>query len=259
MKAVILAGGLGTRFSEETHNKPKPMIEIGGVPICVHIMNIYADYGIKDFIICMGYKKEVIVDYFTNYNARSSKVIEVNLKSGEVKKSQYQSKDWNVTLVDTGELTMIGGRIKRILPLVQNEPYFYLTYGDGLSDINISKLTQNHIESDKRVTLTGVQPEGRFGALELQGDKVINFAEKPIGDGGWINGGYFVINPSKIEDLIEGDETVWEQEPLQMLASTGELNCYKHSGFWKPMDTLRDKVKLEEMWDSGKAPWGVNK
>lgn len=255
MKAVILAGGLGTRFSEETYNKPKPMIEIGGIPIAVHIMHTYAKFGVKDFIICMGYRKEYIVDYFTNYNQRRSKVVEISLETGSIRKQGYECVDWNITLVDTGELTMIGGRIKQILPFVSNDPYFYLTYGDGVSDVNISELTKSHIQSNKQVTLTAVQPEGRFGALIIDNDAVTDFVEKPNGDGNWINGGYFVINPSKIDGLIEGDHTVWEQEPLQNLARSGQLNCYKHKGFWKPMDTLRDKLQLEKMWETGNAPW----
>jgi glucose-1-phosphate cytidylyltransferase len=255
MKAVILAGGLGTRFSEETSNKPKPMIEIGGIPICVHIMQTYAKYGIKDFIICMGYRKEYIVDYFTNFNNRRSQTIEIELKTGLINKTNYQSVDWNVTLVDTGELTMIGGRIKRILPFVDKDDFFHLTYGDGVSNVNIEKLTNSHLASKKRVTLTAVQPEGRFGALVLNNNDVTDFVEKPQGDGNWINGGYFVINPKGIDDLIDGDETVWEQEPLRKLALDGELGCYKHNEFWKPMDTLRDKVQLEKMWEKGDAPW----
>ncbi len=256
-KAVILAGGLGTRFSEETYNKPKPMIEIGGIPICVHIMNTYAKYGVKDFIICMGYRKEYIVDYFTNYNSRRSGVIEVELSTGTVKKTNYECVDWNVTLVDTGELTMIGGRVKKILPFVINDPYFYLTYGDGVSDVDIAELTKQHVSSGKRVTLTAVQPEGRFGALKFNGDEVTDFVEKPQGDGGWINGGYFVVNPNGIDELIEGDSTVWEQEPLMHLAHNNQLGAYRHVGFWKPMDTLRDKVQLEQMWEKGNAPWSV--
>ncbi len=255
MKAVILAGGLGTRFSEETYNKPKPMIEIGGIPICVHIMNTYAKFGVKDFIICMGYRKESIIDYFSHYNVRRSQVIEIELSSGLIKKNNYQCVDWNVTLVDTGEMTMIGGRVKRILPFVSDDPYFYLTYGDGVSDVDIGKLTESHISSGKRVTLTAVQPEGRFGALQLEGNLIRDFIEKPQGDGNWINGGYFVINPRDIDQLIKGDETVWEQEPLRALAKAGQLGCYKHNGFWKPMDTLRDKVQLEAMWEKGNAPW----
>lgn len=257
MKAVILAGGLGTRFSEETGNKPKPMIEIGGIPICVHIMNTYAKYGIKDFIICMGYRKEYIVDYFSNYNLRRSQVIDIDMQSGNVLRSSYQCVDWKVKLVDTGELTMIGGRIKRILPFVKDDPYFYLTYGDGVADIDIKALTDHHLQNKKQVTLTAVQPEGRFGALALNGNAVTDFIEKPEGDGGWINGGYFVVNPKEVGNIIEGDNTVWEQEPLRNLAHNNQLNCYKHEGFWRPMDTLRDKVQLEALWNGGNAPWRV--
>ena len=256
MKAVILAGGLGTRFSEETSIRPKPMIEIGGIPICVHIMNTYAKFGVKDFIICMGYRKEYIVDYFSNYNLRRSQVIDIDLQSGEIIKSSYQCLDWKVKLVDTGELTMIGGRIKRILPYVKDDSFFYLTYGDGVADINIRTLTDHHLESQKRVTLTAVQAEGRFGSLVLDNNVVKDFIEKPDGDGNWINGGYFVINPQNIESLIEGDNTVWEHEPLKKLAHSNQLNCYKHKGFWRPMDTLRDKVQLESLWNSNNAPWG---
>jgi len=259
MKAVILAGGLGSRLSEETISKPKPMIEIGGIPILVHIMNIYSNFGIDEFIICMGYKKEVIIDYFINYSSRTSQVLDINLATGIIVKESAKNKNWKIKLVDTGENTMVGGRIKRILPFVEGENYFHLTYGDGLADVNLNDLVKEHLVNNKRVTLTAVQPEGRFGSLDISNNEVKNFIEKPIGDGGWINGGFFVVNPNGIKEIISGDETIWEDKPLKQLAKQGELGCYKHSGFWKPMDTLRDKIQLEELWSSNNAPWVFKK
>lgn len=253
MKAVILAGGLGTRFAEETSKIPKPMIEIGGKPILWHIMKIYSHYGINDFIICLGYKGYVIKEYFANYALHMSDVT-FDFRTGSHTVHQNFSEPWNVTLVDTGEDTMIGGRIKRILPYVSEDDAFCLTYGDGVGNINIDQLLQLHKSSGRLATVTATQPPGRFGSLDINGDQVLGFQEKPIGDGGWINGGYFVLSP-KVGEYIEGDSTVWEREPLERLAKEGQLTVHTHSGFWQPMDTLRDKIHLEELWSSSKAPW----
>ena len=255
MKAVLLAGGLGTRLSEETSDKPKPMVEIGGRPIIWHIMKIYAAHGIQDFIICLGYKGYVIKEYFQNYFLHMSNVtFDIGTNSMEV--HEARSEPWRVTLVDTGDETMVGGRIKRILPYVAPDDTFCLTYGDGVGDVDITAAIAQHKKENLLATVTATQPPGRFGALKFDGNKVLGFQEKPVGDGGWINGGFFVLS-TKVGDYIEGDETVWEREPLEQIASEGQLNAYFHHGFWQPMDTLRDKRHLEGLWQSGKAPWKV--
>lgn len=253
MKAVILAGGYGTRLSEETDSIPKPMVQIGSKPILWHIMKLYSYYGINEFIICLGYKSYVIKEFFSNYFLHTSDVT-FDLKSNKLDIHKNLSEPWKVTLIDTGLDTMIGGRIKKIIPYVKTEDYFCLTYGDGLSDVNIKDLINFHLKNKKLATVTGVQPPGRFGSLDIQDDRVIGFTEKPVGDGGWINGGFFVLSP-KIEKYIEGDSTVWEKEPMENLAKDNELMVYKHEGFWQPMDTLRDKVSLQTQWDQNEAPW----
>ncbi len=253
MKAVILAGGYGTRLSEETDSIPKPMVQIGTKPILWHIMKLYSYYGINEFIICLGYKSYVIKEFFSNYFLHTSDVT-FDLKSNKLDIHKNLSEPWKVTLIDTGLDTMIGGRIKKIIPYVKTEDYFCLTYGDGLSDVNIKDLINFHLKNKKLATVTGVQPPGRFGSLDIQDDRVIGFTEKPVGDGGWINGGFFVLSP-KIEKYIEGDSTVWEKEPMENLAKDNELMVYKHEGFWQPMDTLRDKVSLQTQWDQNEAPW----
>jgi glucose-1-phosphate cytidylyltransferase len=254
MKAVILAGGLGTRISEETSARPKPMIEIGGKPILWHIMKIYSYHGVNDFVICCGYKAYVIKEYFANYFLHSSDVT-FDLTNNQMEVHHRYSEPWRVTVVDTGEHTMTGGRLKRIASFVKNEKSFCFTYGDGLSDINITNLIAFHNEHGLQATLTSVFPPGRFGALDIHSDlRVTSFLEKPKGDGGQINGGFFVLSPEVIE-LIDGDETVWEGKPLENLAQMGQLKAYRHSGFWQPMDTLRDKFLLENLWGSGNAPW----
>ena len=253
MKAVILAGGLGTRISEETDNIPKPMIQIGSKPILWHIMKIYSDHGINDFIICCGYKGYVIKEYFSNYFLHMSDVT-FCMKSNKMKVHHKRSEPWTITLVDTGEETMTGGRIKRIEQFVKDEDYFCLTYGDGVSNINITKLIKYHKQKDTLATLTAVYPPGRFGALDIHGGKVRTFEEKPKGDGSRINGGFFVLSP-KVISSIEGDSTVWEQKPMESLAKSGEMSAFEHDGFWQPMDTLRDKNYLEELWQSNAAPW----
>ena len=256
MKVVILAGGLGSRLSEETINKPKPMIEIGGKPIIWHIMKIYSYYGLNEFVICCGYKGYVIKEYFKNFFFHTSDVT-FSMKNNEVEFKNNSSENWKVSLVDTGELTMTGGRIKRIYDFVKNDKAFCLTYGDGLSNINISELISFHYNHGKLATVTAARPPARFGAIEFGGDndnKVINFEEKPRGDGSWVNSGYFVLSPEVIK-FIEGDQTVWEKKPLQDLASNNQFYAYKHDGFWQPMDTLRDKVVLNELWENGHASW----
>jgi glucose-1-phosphate cytidylyltransferase len=253
MKAVILAGGLGTRFSEETDVKPKPMIEIGSKPILWHIMKIYSAHGINDFVICCGYKGYIIKEYFANYFLHMSDItFDIARNSMEV--HNKRGEDWRVTLVDTGEKSMTGGRLKRVLDYVKNEDAFCFTYGDGLSDINISSLIEFHKSHGKLATVSAMYPPGRFGALNIEDRCVTNFTEKPKGDGGMINGGFFVLNPEVI-NLIEGDSCTWEQEPLNTLAQRKELMAYEHRGFWQPMDTLRDKIYLEEIWSSSSAPW----
>jgi glucose-1-phosphate cytidylyltransferase len=251
MKVVILAGGLGTRISEESIAKPKPMIEIGGKPILWHIMKIYSYYGLNEFIICCGYKGYVIKEYFANYFLHMSDVT-INLVDNSVEVHHKKSEPWKVTLVDTGDLTQTGGRILRIKDYVDDD--FCMTYGDGLGTVNISKLIEFHRTHGQLATMTAVQPPGRFGALSINGTQVESFFEKPQGDGGWINGGFFVLNP-KVLQLIDGDETIWERKPLEYLAKGKHLEAYLHDGFWQPMDTLRDKIYLEELWSLGKAPW----
>ncbi|ODT14085.1 MAG: glucose-1-phosphate cytidylyltransferase [Kaistia sp. SCN 65-12] len=253
MKAVLLAGGLGTRLSEETSLKPKPMVEIGGKPILWHIMKIYSAHGINDFVVCLGYKGYVIKEYFQNYFLHASDVT-IDLKENKVEIHKAAAEPWRITLVDTGEETQIGGRIKRIIPFVENDEAFCLTYGDGLADVDLGALIKQHKSGTQLATVTAVQPPGRFGALRYEGQKVIGFTEKPAGDGGWINGGFFVVSP-RVVDFIEGDMTVWEREPLENLARQGLLNVYFHQGFWQPMDTLRDKRHLEDLWRTGTAPW----
>ena len=255
MKVVILAGGMGTRISEETVVRPKPMVEIGGKPVLWHIMKIYSHYGFHDFIICLGYKGYMIKEYFSNYFLHMSDVT-FDMRTNSMKVHQQNAEPWNVTLVDTGAETMTGGRIKRVAPYIGNET-FMLTYGDGISDVDIKKLLEYHKNHHKLATVTATQPSGRFGALNLDAsDKVASFQEKPAGDGSWINGGFFILNP-RVLDLIAGDNTVLEKEPLESLARDGELVGYKHRGFWHAMDTLRDKNHLETLWQSGKAPWKV--
>ena len=251
MKAVILAGGYGTRISEETHLKPKPMIEIGGMPILWHIMKNYSIHGINEFVICLGYKGYLIKEFFTNYYLHSSDVT-VDLQKNELSIINSKTEPWKVTLVDTGIDTMTGGRIKRVEKYL--ETTFCLTYGDGISDVDISSLIQFHKEKKKITTLTAVQTPGRFGVLSLDKDNIAKFIEKPKGDSSWINAGFFVMEP-QIIDYIKNDETILEREPLEELSKNGQLGAYKHTGFWQPMDTLRDKNKLEELWSSGKAPW----
>lgn len=251
MQAVILAGGLGTRLSEETSAIPKPMVEVGGKPIIWHIMKILSQHSINEFVVCCGYKGYVIKEYFDNYH-RHMDDFTIQLDSGKKTTIKKSSENWTVTLIDTGPDTQTGGRLKRVHDHIKGT--FLMTYGDGVSDVNISKLIKFHYKNAKKATVTAVQPPGRFGALELNGDFVKRFQEKPIGDGSWINGGFFILEPDTI-DLIDDDTSVWEDKPLQMLASHSQLSAYKHNGFWRPMDTLRDKTTLEEMWASGKAPW----
>ncbi|MGF6600006.1 glucose-1-phosphate cytidylyltransferase [Paraburkholderia sp. GAS448] len=255
MKAVILAGGLGTRISEDTVNRPKPMIEIGGKPILWHIMKIYSAYGVNDFVICCGYKGYVIKEYFANYFLHTSDVT-FDMRTNEMQVHQQYAEPWKVTLVDTGESTMTGGRLRRVKDFVKDEEAFCFTYGDGLGNINITSLTDYHKQRGTLATLTATYPPGRFGALDIQNSKVSSFKEKPKGDGGMINGGFFVLSP-RVIDLIPNDECVWEREPLEQLANQGQLSAFEHEGFWQPMDTLRDKTHLEELWQSGKAPWKV--
>ena len=254
MKCVILAGGLGSRLSEETTVRPKPMVELGGKPILWHIMKIYSHHGINDFIVCLGYKGYVIKEYFANYFLHMSDVT-FNLRTNEVKVHQNSSEPWTVTLVDTGDHTMTGGRLRQVRNHV-GEGTFCFTYGDGVSDVDVTRLVAFHRERGTAATLTAIQPPGRFGALELGSDNVLGFHEKPPGDGAWVNGGFFVLEPS-VFDYIDNEETVWEREPLERLAAEGQLNAYRHPGFWQPMDTLRDKMHLEELWASGNAPWKV--
>ena len=253
MKAVILAGGFGTRLSEETHLRPKPMVEIGGKPILWHILKSYSAYGINDFIICCGYKGYLIKEYFSNYFLHQSDVT-FSIEENSMQVHNKRAEQWNVTLVDTGEATMTGGRLKRVKEYVKNEESFCFTYGDGLSDINISKLIEHHERHGNLATISAVYPPGRFGALDIEGDKVVSFNEKPKGDGSLINGGYFVLSP-KVIDYIDGDQTIWEREPMENLAKNGQMSALVHKDFWHPMDTLRDKEYLEELWNSGKAPW----
>jgi len=253
MKAVILAGGLGTRISEETHLKPKPMIEIGGKPILWHILKMYSAHGVNEFVICCGYKGYVIKEYFANYFLHMSDVT-FDMASNRMEVHHKHAEPWRVTLVDTGEDTMTGGRLRRVADYVRDEEAFCFTYGDGVSDVDIAATIAFHRAHRKLATVTAVQPPGRYGALSMQGDAVQGFTEKPRGDGGLINGGFFVLSPEVIARIAE-DGTAWEGEPLAGLAADGELRAYEHPGFWQPMDTLREKNLLEELWLSGKAPW----
>ncbi len=253
MKAVILAGGLGTRISEESHLKPKPMIEIGGKPILWHIMKLYGTYGINEFIICCGYKGYVIKEYFANYFLHNSDIT-FDMSNNSMKVHQQNAEPWRVTLVDTGEMTQTGGRIKRISDHIDGT--FCLTYGDGVSDINVAELIAFHKKQNTLATVTAIQPAGRFGSIEIAGARVKSFHEKPQGDGRWISGGFFVCEPEVIS-YIENDTTIWEREPLETLASQNELAVHKYDGFWSAMDTLRDKIYLDELWETGNAPWKV--
>lgn len=254
MKAVILAGGLGTRISEESHLKPKPMIEIGGKPILWHIMKSYSHHGINDFVICLGYKGYVIKEYFANYFLHMADVT-FDLAENRMEVHQKASEPWRVTLIDTGEASQTGGRLKRAERYVAGAP-FCLTYGDGVANVDVGKLVAFHKAGKRIATVTAVRPPGRFGALDLEGDRVRGFIEKPAGDGGWINGGFFVLEPEAFR-YLEGDAVVWEYEPMQRLARDGQLGAFHHEGFWQPMDTLRDKNTLEELWVRGNAPWKV--
>jgi glucose-1-phosphate cytidylyltransferase len=253
VKVVILAGGLGTRISEETQVKPKPMIEIGGKPILWHIMKIYSSHGINDFLICCGYKGYVIKEYFANYFLHMSDVT-FDMQRNRMQVHERHAEPWQVTLVDTGDSTLTGGRLKRVASYIKDEEAFCFTYGDGVADIDISAQVAFHKKHRKWATVTAVQPPGRYGALQIDGQKVLGFLEKPRGDGASINGGFFVLSP-KCLSVIGGDDVAWEREPLMRLAAEGQLMAFEHTGFWQPMDTLRDKVSLEELWSSGKAPW----
>ncbi|RYY17499.1 MAG: glucose-1-phosphate cytidylyltransferase [Alphaproteobacteria bacterium] len=253
MKAVILAGGLGTRFAEETSLRPKPMIEIGGRPILWHIMKIYSAHGVNDFVICCGYKGYLIKEYFANYALHMSDVT-IDMRGGETIVHEKRAEPWKVTLVDTGEDSQTGGRLKRVADYVRDEKFFFFTYGDGVGDIDITASKEFHLAHGKEATLTATYPPGRFGALQIEDGHVAEFLEKPQGDGGMINGGFFVLSP-RVLDRIEDDATLWEQEPLRGLAEDGQLMAYEHHGFWQPMDTLREKQMLNALWEKGKAPW----
>lgn len=253
MKAVILAGGLGTRISEETHLRPKPMVEIGGKPILWHILKMYSHHGINDFVICCGYKGYVIKEYFANYFLHMSDVT-FDMSNNHMEVHCQHAEPWRVTLVDTGESTQTGGRLKRVKEYVERDEAFCFTYGDGVSDVDIAALIRFHARHGRAATITAVAPPGRYGALKRDGDRVTGFAEKPRGDGGMINGGFFVLSPVCL-DRIAGDDTAWEAAPLTSLAADGELMAYEHAGFWQPMDTLRERNMLESLWESGRAPW----
>lgn len=253
MKAIILAGGLGSRLSEETDVKPKPMVQIGERPIIWHIMKMYSSHGINEFVICLGYKGYIIKEYFFNYFLHTSDVT-IDIAKNKIDIHVNLAEPWSVTLVDTGADSMTGGRLKRIKPYIQEDDIFCMTYGDGLSDLDIRATVEFHKSHGRLATLTGVRAPGRFGALTVDGTLINRFEEKPVGDGSWINGGFFVLSP-KVLDYIADDATVWEQEPLKRLARENELHAYFHDGFWQPMDTLRDKRALEQLWDSGEAPW----
>lgn len=255
MKCVILAGGLGTRLAEETVRIPKPMVEIGGMPMLWHIMKIYAAHGVNDFIICLGYKGYVIKEYFANYYLHMSDVT-FDLSSGSMEIIKNQSEPWRVTLIDTGQNSMTGGRLGRVMPQLRGEEAFCLTYGDGVGNVDVANLIKFHKTHGKKATVTAVPPPRRFGQLDIVGSRVDSFSEKPIGEGGLINGGYFVLSP-EVEKYLEGDETIWERAPLTGLAEDGELMAYEHTGFWQPMDTVRERQELEEHWASGNAPWKV--
>jgi glucose-1-phosphate cytidylyltransferase len=253
LKAVILAGGLGTRLSEETQIKPKPMIEIGGRPILWHIMKIYSAHGVNDFVICCGYRGYVIKEYFANYFLHMSDVT-FDVQGNRMEVHHKYAEPWRVTLVDTGEETLTGGRLKRVASYVRGEDAFCFTYGDGVADVDVTALIAFHREHGKLATVTAVQPPGRYGLLDIDGSRVRGFVEKPRGDGGWINGGFFVLSADCV-DYVDGDATSWEREPLSRLADEDELRAYRHTGFWQPMDTLRDKHRLEALWSRGQAPW----
>ena len=255
MKAVILAGGMGTRLSEETQVRPKPMVEVGGKPILWHIMKIYSAHGVRDFVICLGYRGYMIKEYFTNYFLHMSDVT-IDMERNKLEVHQNNAEPWRVSLIETGDSTMTGGRLRRVRDYVGDEEFCF-TYGDGIGNVDIRRLIDFHRQQGTLATLTAVQPPGRFGALVLADrDRVKHFEEKPHGDGGWINGGFFVLSP-KVFEYLAGDETVWEKEPLERLAAEGQLSAYKHDGFWQPMDTLRDKLQLEELWGTGRASWKV--
>ncbi len=252
MKAVILAGGLGSRLAEETQVRPKPMVEIGGKPILWHIMKAYSAHGITNFVVCLGYKGYLIKEYFANYYLHTCDV-SFDLAGNSMEVHQSSAEDWRVTLVDTGEATQTGGRLKRVGRYLDDEDFCF-TYGDGLSDVDISEVIEFHRQESALATVTAVQPPGRWGAMELDGKRIRRFEEKPVGDGGWVNGGFFVLSPTVI-DMIEGDETVWEREPMERLAADGQLASFRHGGFWRAMDTLRDKQYLTDLWSEGTAPW----
>ena len=254
MKAVILAGGLGTRIAEETTVRPKPMIEIGGKPVLWHILKIYSHHGINDFIICLGYKGYMVKEYFANYFLHMSDVT-IDLSSNSIEVHHKHAESWRVTLVDTGDATQTAGRLKRVAGYLEDETFCF-TYGDGLSDVDITASIAFHSDRHTLATVCAVQPPGRFGALDIEGSRIIRFEEKPSGDGNWINGGFFVLQP-EVMNYIDGDSSIWERTPMETLAREGHLLAYTHNGFWQPMDTLRDKLKLEELWQSGKAPWKV--
>lgn len=255
MKAVILAGGLGTRLSEETTVRPKPMVEVGGRPILWHIMKIYSAHGVRDFIICLGYKGNVIKEYFLNYGTNHADIT-VDLGAGRTEIHSARAEDWRVTLVDTGAASETGGRLRRVMPYLAEEEAFFMTYGDGVGNVDINAGLALHRREGRLATVTATQPAGRFGILNIDGDKVTSFREKPDGDGGWINGGFFVLSP-KVVDYIDNDQMPWERKPLERLAAEGQLSVYRHSGFWQPMDTLRDRTVLEGLWNSGSAPWRI--
>ncbi len=252
MKAVILAGGLGTRLSEETAVRPKPMVEVGGMPILWHIMKIYAAHGINDFVVCLGYKGYVVKEWFANYALHTSDVT-FDLRTGEMEVHHSTTEPWRVTLVETGAETMTGGRLRRVMPYLGDEDFCF-TYGDGVADVDITALVAFHRAQGVQATLTAVQPTGRFGALDLEGDRITGFEEKPRGDGAWTNGGFMVLSPL-VAEYLEGDDTVWEQAPVRELAAAGQLAHFKHEGFWQAIDTVRDHAVLQELWRSGEAPW----
>ncbi|MEA2397419.1 MAG: glucose-phosphate cytidylyltransferase [Thermoleophilaceae bacterium] len=254
MKAVILAGGLGTRISEETTVRPKPMVEIGGRPILWHIMKLFSAHGVDEFVICLGYRGYVIKEYFANYYLHSSDVT-FDIAGNGMEVHQESAEPWRVTLIDTGEATATGGRLKRVLRYLGDEDFFF-TYGDGVTDLDLRALLDYHRGHDALATVTAVQPPGRFGALDIEGDAIRSFHEKPRGDGAWVNGGFFVLSPA-VGDYIDGDESVWEEEPVERLAGQSQLRAYRHDGFWRAMDTVRDRNHLEDLWRSGAAPWKV--
>jgi len=254
MKAVILAGGFGTRISEETAVRPKPMIDIGGKPILWHILKLYSHHGINDFVVCLGYRGYLIKEYFANYFLHMSDVT-IDLRSNSLEVHHKHAEPWRVTLVDTGEATQTGGRLKRVADYLDDEAFCF-TYGDGLADVDVTRTIAFHRARNRLATVCAVQPPGRFGALDIEGSRITRFQEKPSGDGTWINGGFFVLQP-QVLDFIDGDTSIWERGPMETLAQRGELSAYTHTGFWQPMDTLRDKIKLEELWQSGNAPWKV--